>query len=107
MTFTHCPRCSSGWKNPHNHESNYRLCNNNCGMTYVRDETHPILCFTFPNSDDGLVYWTEDHIQLPPKRLCFYLVYHNPPKPARTTTNLPWLPFTITKEDLLRYLVLV
>lgn len=98
--FDKCPRCNIDWKLlPAIKDFGLRdtkYCK--CGLYLVSHSSVVVLPLTdgYPKTDDGgRLYWIRNSCRYTSDRKCVVDI------------KLPVLPFTITKEDLVKYLLLV
>lgn len=90
-TYARCPRCNGEW----NRQGLYDRCT--CGMSCAFEWGELHISF----GADTNLYW--DGIS--PTHDCTLYVSIN--GKTQYGVDLPWLPFTITREELAKYLLLV
>ena len=83
-----CPRCNKPWDATDQFGVGYTSV---CGLRFIT----PVGVFKLHLGSGAVLYWEDDHsCTLYPSRDMLGII-------------LPWLPFTVSKEDIEKYLVLI
>ena len=91
---TICPSCNAKWSPKHHHHNRYKHWCSKCLLHYMPGSNELCLDLGIDSNTDPLyIYWQ------PVFDCCIYGC-------GKYQVQLPWLPYTITKVDLDKYLVL-
>jgi hypothetical protein len=108
LIFKHCPRCNGAWRERHTIIRN-QYCDD-CHLAWHPDTQAIVWCFNHDGLD-ALCWWFNARPDRPDRQEagCRLFLYGGSRylRKDNEPVVLPLLPFTITKEDLQKYMVLV